>query len=281
MNSVARAVFAATSLSFVVFHAGCEDLRAGQTAGSQRPETNQEPRSGRLANVRAAEKPRPDRRVIEFATFEWEVKRSGSGPGHRVGPGPNHFSDSEENVFVDDDDATLHLVLLKRGDHFTCSEVIGPELGYGEYLFTIEGDFPSFHPSVVFAVFCYRSDTAEFDFELAKWNRKDQQAPNAQFVGGQPAGNDSLYRFHTGTARTLTVSMIWKEGFVRGRCWAGAAPVGAPLGSFTYTGPKVPKAKGVRVRSNLWVYRGQTPPNLKRHEVVIQSFRFKPDGGER
>ena len=49
----------------------------------------------------------------------WMVKRSTG----RVGPGPNYFSDSTNNVWVDGSNR-LHLKITKSGNKWQCAEVI-------------------------------------------------------------------------------------------------------------------------------------------------------------
>ena len=99
-------------------------------------------------------------RTVTFAGLRWDVKE-----GHSLGPGPNNFSNAKENVWVDEK-GLLHLAITKRGQSWQCSEVVGPELGYGEYRWVISGNLRELDPKVVLGLFVYRGrdrtrDTAQ------------------------------------------------------------------------------------------------------------------------
>lgn len=71
-------------------------------------------------------------RVITFAGREWLVKDWGATT---FGPGPNYFSDSIRNVWVDQS-GRLHLKLTKQNGTWYAAEVIAKEsLGHGKYSF--------------------------------------------------------------------------------------------------------------------------------------------------
>jgi hypothetical protein len=66
---------------------------------------------------------------VRFSGYDWRVK-SGSAE-----PGPNTFSDGEENVRVDSD-GRLHLRITYRDGRWYCAEVVNQRsLGYGTYQF--------------------------------------------------------------------------------------------------------------------------------------------------
>src|SRR5947209_5357603 len=66
-------------------------------------------------------------RTLQFSGYDWVVKAS----DHRVGPGPNYFSDSDENISVDAQ-GRLHLRLTQRDGRWHCAEVISAQsFGYG------------------------------------------------------------------------------------------------------------------------------------------------------
>ena len=74
---------------------------------------------------------RLEAKTIFFSGYNWTVKNS---PG-KVGPGPNYFSDSANNVWVDTQ-GRLHLKITKRNGRWYCAEVISEvSFGYGEHLF--------------------------------------------------------------------------------------------------------------------------------------------------
>jgi hypothetical protein len=77
----------------------------------------------------------PGGTTIDFSDRTWRVK----GPGY-YGPGPNSFSNSASSVWVDVDDK-LHLTVRRVGGTWYSTEVVLVDtLGYGDYIFTTEGD---------------------------------------------------------------------------------------------------------------------------------------------
>lgn len=211
-------------------------------------------------------------RTIAFAGHTWNVK---SG-GRKMGPGPNLFSDSPENVWLDDEHY-LHLAVTQRRGTWRCAEVVAHQsLGYGEYRWVISGDLAALDPRVVLGLFLYEDDSNEIDFELSRWGQKT--GANAQFVV-QPPAKDRMTRFDTGSARVLTCSLVWEERLVRGRCWAGDDITGAPLVDWTFTGRRMPRPGRERARANLWLFQGSAP--AKEQEIVIRSFHFDPAGPEK
>jgi hypothetical protein len=88
-------------------------------------------------------------RCISFAGFEWVVKAS-----PRFDPGPNAWSDSIDNVFVDS--RGLHLRITNVNGSWYASEVVlNQTLGYGEYVFRVASSLERLDPNVVFGMFTY------------------------------------------------------------------------------------------------------------------------------
>lgn len=221
--------------------------------------------------VVAPEEREPTPRTIVFSGREWDVK----GGASKLGPGPNYFSSTEENVQVDER-GRLHLVISKRDGRWQCAEIVAPKsLGYGEYRWVVSGDLAKLDPGVVLGLFTYEDVYHEIDFELARWGSRTND--NAQFVV-QPPAKDSMKRFDSGNARVLTISLDWGEKVVRGRCWVGEDVNQAPLADWTYSGRKIPKPGRERARANLWLFNGAAPSGSTKQEVVIQSFQFRPAG---
>src|SRR5262245_36873813 len=68
-------------------------------------------------------------RTLEFSGYTWSV-RANSTPG---GPGPNVFSDSAENVWLDEQ-GRLHMRITHRGENWQCAEITcTAPLGYGTF----------------------------------------------------------------------------------------------------------------------------------------------------
>ena len=87
----------------------------------------------------------PDVRWISFSGYDWWVKTS---PG-LVGPGPNYFSDSTNNVWLDAQ-GRLHLRITNRSNLWECAEVVTRRtFGYGSYRFELNSVVNNINPSVV------------------------------------------------------------------------------------------------------------------------------------
>src|SRR5438874_12568206 len=84
-------------------------------------------------------------RTISFSGYSWSVKTSNG----QTGPGPNAFSDSTSNVFLDPQ-GRLHLVVEDRGGTWYCSEVISQlSFGYGTYRWYLDSPVDALDPYVV------------------------------------------------------------------------------------------------------------------------------------
>lgn len=214
-------------------------------------------------------------RTVSFSGQEWTVKSSVA----KVGPGPNIFSESKRNVFVDRR-GRLHLRLTRvaargarsRGVWYS-AEVIGTKsLGYGTYTWTVDSRLDEFDPNVVLGLFTWSNDPAysnrEIDIEFTRFgnpgnpfNAQRTVAPyttpenNAPFV--QPLSRRSVHSFTW--APTQVVFQNSNRIF----------------GQWTFDGD-VPRAGDETPRMNLWLFQGRTPKSAKTIEVVISKFKFTP-----
>src|SRR5262245_44168916 len=74
-------------------------------------------------------------RTLSFSGYTWNVKSSGKS---KVGPGPNYFSDSTSNVWVDAQ-GRLHLKITVSRNKWSCAEVVSQlSFGYGTYRFYLD-----------------------------------------------------------------------------------------------------------------------------------------------
>ncbi len=108
-------------------------------------------------------------RTVNFAGYVWYVKSSDS----QVGPGPNYFSDSTDDVWVDDQNR-LHLTIVQRDGKWYSTEVYTQvPLGYGEYVFCLASPINNLDPNVVLGLFTWDSVAPagiynrEIDIEVA------------------------------------------------------------------------------------------------------------------
>jgi hypothetical protein len=217
-------------------------------------------------------------RTILFSGYDWLVK-SESFP---VGPGPNLFSDSSDNVWVDNK-GRLHMQITEERDRkWFCAEVISKKsFGYGTYRFYLDSSVDSLDPNVVLGLFTWSDDPAynhrEIDIECTRWGNAND-ITNAQFVV-QPFYPNRLLRFTIPNVNSSTQSFTWSKGSVTfhsliGHCANQRNPI------FLLKQWKciqnIPPGGDAHTRINLWLLDGTPPMDGKETEVIIRSFDFLP-----
>lgn len=227
-------------------------------------------------------------RTIQFAGYTWRCKDAASP----LGPGPNWFSQSPNNAWVDAE-GRLHLRITYDGSHWVCPEITLEEaLGHGDYVFVTEGRVDQLDPNIVLGMFLWEYQESydgsgttnvanEFDIELSRWGDPNNTL-NDQFVA-QPwstPGNLSRYTLTLSSPDDITThAYLWRDGQVVCRTWLGDAPEptsGTLVHEFDYRGPDVPRDEAPRVHLNFWLMYGLAPLDGQEHEVVIDDFRFVP-----
>lgn len=228
-------------------------------------------------------------RILRFDGRDWRVKRRDTPSG----PGPNYFSDRQQDVFVDSEG--LHLTVTQRDEKWYCTEVVLTEsLGYGTYVFGTGGRLDVQDPNLVAGLFTYEMDSPipgdrELDIEFTRWG--DPLNPdNAQFVI-QPCGTcpgcgaercDRFLATLSEEASEMTHFMEWAPGTATFRSYLGkhldsAPPVEQLIHEKTYTGAQVPEPDREKVRVNYWLHLGHSPTNGTDAEFVLTGFRFTPE----
>jgi hypothetical protein len=190
-----------------------------------------------------------------------------------VGPGPNYFSESPANVFVDGS-GRLHLEITQADGRWQCAEVINTHsLGHGRYTFELGCRVDDLDPNVVLGLFTWSDEPAhshrEIDIEFSRWGDA-ADLTNGQYVV-QPydrAGN--LQRVSQAVVGSCTQSFDWQPDAVT------FAASSATPSTWTYSGPDVPPSGSEHVRINLWLYRGAPPTNGANVELIVKSFTFTP-----
>lgn len=216
-------------------------------------------------------------RCLRFSGYDWLVKSAVGGPG------PNNFSDSTNNVWLDTS-GRMHLRITHRSNQWQCAEIYSTKsLGYGSYRFRLDSRVDNFDARVVLGLFTYSNDPVynnrEIDIEFGRWANRDE-ARDGQFVV-QPAVPEHRVRFTmpVGLANS-THQFTWESNRIVFQSLRGAySPRSDPsdvLTEWTYTSSGVPQAGDENTRMNLWLYQGIPPADLKEVEVVIQSFEFVP-----
>lgn len=205
----------------------------------------------------------------------WGVKVSSA----KVGPGPNVFSDSKDDVDVVA--GGLLLTIRKSGSQWRCTEVIGTEtLGYGTYRWTIASSVGKLDPSVVLGLFTWNDlpdeNHREIDIEFAKWSNTSTGMEGQYTVQPWDGPNHRLMFDHEIETPT-THEFQWAPGKVVFRSWDGADTSNSPKRTWTFDRlGEVPTSKGENTRMNLWLFRGKAPVSGKPVEVILSDFTFTP-----
>jgi hypothetical protein len=212
--------------------------------------------------------------AIRFSGSEWAIKA-----GDQLGPGPNDFSASSENVWVDGQ-GRLHLRITYREGNWVCAEVYAIQpLGYGRYVFYVSGPVDSLDKNMVASPFLYQDDVNELDVEFSRWGV--EQGPNAQFViqpWTLPDHREQFFMHLDGEDSSHLIE--WTPGTVFFRSAQGHDPnpsQGQIVHVWSYTGTDVPvESNEMLVHLNLWLYEGQSPSDGQEAEIVIESIEFEP-----
>jgi hypothetical protein len=223
----------------------------------------------------------PGPRWIRFSEYDWWVKTSAVV----TGPGPNYFSDSTNNVWVDTQ-GQLHLKITNRTNRWQCAEVVSARtFGPGHYRFELATTPNNLDPKAVLGLFTWSDDAAyshrEIDLEFSRWgNASDPTIGQYVVQPWDSAGH--LKRFSVPVNLTnSTHSFTWESNrvvFLSQRGSYQAAPLpGNLISNWTYT-LVVPRSGDENVRFNLWLMNGTPPAGNQEVEFVIRKFQFVPLG---
>jgi hypothetical protein len=218
-------------------------------------------------------------RIISFSGNEWLVRNSNGFEG----PGPNMFSNSTDNVYLDQE-GQLHLKIVKRDNKWYCAEINSlKSLGYGTYRFYLASRVDQLPSNVVLGLFTYDSNPdynhREIDIEFSKWG--DPSIVNSQFVVQPYETGSNINRFDSNlTGDFTTQSFSWNPNKISFESFYGHYQT-APdndfvVNSWNYSGTDVPVSGDEKVSINLWNFEGRSPAS--EIEVVIKKFEFIPAG---
>jgi len=212
-------------------------------------------------------------RTLFFGGVQWEVKASDT---EVIGPGPNRFSDSADNVWVDAE-GNLHLRITYRDGAWHCAELRAAyPMGHGTYSVTMRTAPGTIDRNAVLGFFTWSDDPAhnnrEQDIEVSQWGRT--KGTNLDFCL-QPADVPGNKRSFTLAKNALDtrLALDWQAG--RLTTTATSVATGTELARATFTNG-VPPAGDERIRLNLWLFRGVAPASGKSIEVVLRDFTFTP-----
>ncbi|MFA5069940.1 MAG: hypothetical protein WC528_01545 [Patescibacteria group bacterium] len=215
-------------------------------------------------------------RYIDFGGYRWQVKEFGNT---KFEPGPNYWSDSEENVWVDGQG--LHLKITFRDGKRLCPEVMTTDfLSNGIFQYELASPVDALAANVVFSGFLYNTTVDEYDIE---WSKSLACLPqncltcphNMQFCS-QPwnvAGNCLCFQFSL-TGQYSSHEINWQSNKVTFASFQGRfSALGPLIQSWTYTGPDIPQVSK-RFHFNLWLVNGQAPGDGQEVEVIITAFVY-------
>lgn len=238
---------------------------------------NAQPSLAKSVDPRKAADSNSDSRRLKFSGFEWIVKSSSS----RVGPGPNYFADSNDNVTVDTQ-GRLHLRITQHDGRWYCAEVVSARsFGYGTYRFYLDSNIDNMDPQAVLGMFTWNDAPAynhrEIDIEVSRWGQVKNR--NCQFVVQPYTRRQNILRFQIPSAlQSSTHSFVWKPGnvsFQSAKGYSATPQSGLVIEEHVFT-EGIPLAGGENARLNLWLFFGRSPDDHKDVEVVIREFEFVP-----
>ena len=223
--------------------------------------------------------PTPAGRLLSFAGYNWQVKSSEG----QVGPGPNFFSDREEDVFVDAE-GRLHLRIVNRDGHWFATEVVNTEnLGYGLYSFHLVTPVDQLDPNIILGLFTWddnapQENYREIDIEFSRWSQPEND--NAQYVVQPWQKSANIHRFNVVLGnQTSTHSFLWQPtGIIFQSSYGDQTATSSPadIQSWVYGGDDNPPPGNENVRINLWLNNGAAPIDEQDSEVIISNFTFTP-----
>ena len=226
-------------------------------------------------------RPYPGPRWLSFSGYDWWVKTSAG----LVGPGPNYFSDSTDNVWLDGQ-GQLHLRITNRSNQWQCAEIVSARtFGYGSYRFQLASPADNIDPNAVLGLFTWSDDPAyadrEIDIECSRWGNA-ADINNAQYVVQPYNLTGHLARYAVPAGQTnATLLWTWETNRVSFQSQRGSfSPSPSPanvISNWTYS-LTVPPTGDENVRLNLWLINGAAPTDHQEVEVVISSFQFVPLG---
>lgn len=218
-------------------------------------------------------------RVIQFSGYSWRVKRHPA----LAGPGPNYFSDSDCNVWIDRQ-GRLHLKITRTDNRWQCAEVINTRsLGHGTYRFYLDSEVHNLDSRVVLGLFTWSDNPQygyrEIDIEFARF--RGATGPNGFYTIRPHEQNapQAAFQWIPNTPRSVHF-FRWEPARLSFRSLRGHRPEqsgsGFVVAEWNYTGDRVPPPGDENPRMNLWLLNGQPPTDGREIEVIISRFEFVP-----
>jgi hypothetical protein len=213
-------------------------------------------------------------RIIRFSGYDWIVSTTGDTKG---GPGPNYFSDSEENVWIDEE-GRLHLRITYRDGRWNCARVeMAKSYGYDKYVFYVSSRPDSLDRQVVWGLYTYKNDEEEIDIEFSRWGFDNNQEAQYAIQPSSVPGNKARFRMNLeGSYSTHIID--WGKKWIDFASYHGHLlnPVNTTqiIASWRYSGNNIPPDSDEKLKINLWLFRGTPPSDGKEAEVVVNRFEI-------
>lgn len=242
---------------------------------------------------------------VRFSGLDWTVKIHETG---QWGPGPNFFSGHEDDIILDSN-GYLHMKIVNRDGKWMSTEVVANDkMGYGTYIFTLDGDFENIPENIVLGLFTWDNTSfkeaanSEVDIEISKWGNKSD--PWTLQYGVQPINFGTLYpermyrpEYPLGEFTGVTThGFLWTDTAIHWRSYAGDVyGKGKLLGSWRFdtSNPARVKEEGgqksdaivipkpgneTTARINLWItpWVSPAPTDGKEQEMIIRRFEYRP-----
>ena len=239
-------------------------------------------------------------RMINWSGFDWRVVSSNDT---KCNPGPNYFSSSNDNVYIDST-GDLHIRITKRNNKFYCAELFTNEaVGYGNYTFLLSSRVDNLDKNVVFGIFtwndinCETNANSELDIEFTRWGDAAYQFPleySVQPTNGGQETERSVSRPMVQTGNNSIHFLNWTSALVSFSSYQGHTNPPPPenlITSWSFNNANPPKSKeecnsdpviipdpenNTTLSLNLWLDGGRYPSNDQEAEVVIHRIDFTP-----
>ncbi|MEM4168339.1 MAG: hypothetical protein QXW98_07830 [Candidatus Caldarchaeum sp.] len=240
-------------------------------------------------------------RIIKFSDYEWIVKDSKQ---KKIGPGDNYWSDSDENVCVDEQ-GRLHLKITEQNGKWYSAEVFMKDfLGYGEYIFYLDKrpeEVAEIYKDLVLGLFTYseREDDNNDDIEVDKGEgeidiefTRAWMSTNAQYAvkPDEPPGpwRKNPHEFNIHSPEKSTHKFIYNsksEKRVVFQSIKGHNPEPQKsdiIEEWAYEGDNAPEPTTLIPHINFWLFQGIPPSDpatqnaVKQYEIIIKGFEFRP-----
>ncbi len=241
--------------------------------------------------------------VLTFSGREWTIKYG----NNTQGPGGNYFTDNNDDVFIDAN-GYLHLSISEKEGIWRCTEVVSNDtMGYGTYIWTIEGNPVNIDRNVVLGLFTWNpysfktQANSEVDIEFAKWQNPDEEYTlqyGVQPIAFGPYYPERVFKPQEDNNNWIgisTHSFTWTDTLITWESWQGAKYGDGPPDaswSFDLSNPARVKNEGgnssdpiiipapedaTNARMNFWLANGPEGPFVPvRHEIIIRSFEYRP-----